>query len=500
MRNRIVAAEEAKNTRRRHHIASVFSTLYASHVNACSPLDSHFDPQRPPPKHCTDKDTSTLHSLIRVDTLDALWLFGLKNEFYSSRRWIETRLEDSLGKGRIAIGALSSRLLGGLLSAFDLSNRPIFLTRAVKLGEYLAAAYHTRTLPESTISLQSTTGTENSNNSSRKTIRLEELGTHQLEFAFIAQHTILPLFSRTSLGALRHVLKNPVDEAVAGYPTEWDVLKNGEPTNHLFSLNSPASRFYEAAFKLHRLTYKRSKWVNSMWSEMANSILHNLAVQSGDLVLLREIDYEAKTRNAGPIQLKNGDKIKMSLHVCGIAGVFGLYAQDVDYSDKEASDFLTLAEGLIASCMGAYRQSEGKLANLWMQVSAGHVSSVPASSLEKDGIDLDANWRIFESLMYMNRLTGDPKYRDFAWELFELFATNFQLPLLKSTSPQVLQSSPPMTTAIRDYTTLEMRFLTNVLKFLFLTFSDADVFPIDSTVWNSEGHPLTRFKPDAALV
>lgn len=497
VRNRIVAEEAAKNTRRREYVASLFGALYASHVNVCSPLEATFDEKHPQPAHCTDEYPQ---SLIRVDTLDALWLFGLKTEFWASRRWVETRLESALGYGTKTLSSLSSRVIGGLLSAFDLSNRPIFLTRAVKLGESIADAYKKdRVLPERHIA----SSIDGSSKNDTTTIGLDEIGKHQLEFAFIAQHTIMTRFAQTALGAMHHVAKNSVDEGVAGFPNKWDVANGGKPLDRLFSLNSGSARFYELLFKLHRLTYKRTKWINGMWKETANSILQHLAVQSSDLIVLRELDLKDGIKKSDAELAKEKEElakksVKMSLHVCGVAGVFGLYAQDVDYSDKEASDFLTLAEGLIATCMQAYRQNNGKLATEFMDIQFGHVTSLP----QGHGFpDLDSNWRIFESLMYMSRLTGDPKYREHSWELFELVAHNFELslPSRKSSAPSSSAASAKAKVG-RNYTTLEARFLTKVLKFLFLTFSDADVFPVETHVWNADGHPLTRFKPDPKLV
>lgn len=472
----------------------MFGVLYAAHVNVCSPLESTFDEKHPQPTHCKDEYPQ---SLIRVDTLDALWLFGLKTEFWASRRWVETRLESALGYGTKTLSSLSSRVIGGLLSAFDLSNRPIFLTRAVKLGEAIAESYKgNRALPEPIIS------SEASKNQTI-VIGLDEIGKHQLEFAFIAQHTIIYRFAQTALGAIHHIIKNPVEEGVSGFPTKWDVANGDKPLDRLFSLNSESARFYELIFKLHRLTYKRTKWINEMWKETANSILHHLAVQSSELIVLRELDFKGNEKKTEAVIAKEKEElakksVKMSLHVCGTAGIFGLYAQDVDYSDKEASDFLTLAEGLIATCMQAYRQNNGKLATDFMDIQYGHVTSLPQT---QGYPNLDSNWRIFESLMYMSRLTGDPKYRDYSWELFELVAHNFELsiPSRKSIIPNT-PASPTQAKVGRNYTTQEARFLTNVLKFLFLTFSDADVFPIETHVWNADGHSLTRFKPDPKLV
>ena len=485
--SRVVAEEEAKNTRRRQYVASLFSTIYASHVNICSPLNGD---QLSVPNHCSDLYP---YSLIRIDTLDALWTFGMKNEFWDSRRWVENRFDPALNLD-VPVSEVSTRIIGGLLSAFDLSNRPIFLTRAVQLAKRLLPAFKS-TFPDSHINLLSgnTKITSKTNNT---VIQLGEIGTTQVEFAFIAHHTNEPKYSATTLDITRHIRKHPVEEGISGFATEWKRDKSGLPLNRLFSLTAGgSSRFYENTYKLHRLFYKRAKWISEMWHETAKSILQRLAVQSGEVVLIKEEDFGASVKD-----LKSKDElartgIRMSIEICGLAGVFGLHAQDIQDSAEESAKFLSLAEGLASVCVEAYRQN---LATNFVLVQSGRVTAVPNSSLGYRNIDAD--YLIFESLMYLSRLTGNPKFRDNAWEIFEVVAQHFQLrvPNIKTqtgASTEFKQTGKEM----RSFSTSEMRFLTKMLKFLFLTFSDSDVFPVAKTVWNGDGHAFATFKPDITL-
>lgn len=70
------------------------------------------------------------HSL--VDSLDTLWIMGLKTEFEEGRDWVRDNLSHTL-VGEVSTFETTTRILGGLISAYDLSDDTIFLK---KVREY----------------------------------------------------------------------------------------------------------------------------------------------------------------------------------------------------------------------------------------------------------------------------------------------------------------------------------------------------------------------------
>lgn len=72
-----------------------------------------------------------------VDALDTLWLMGMRDEFYAARDWVRDSLNHGGTTGFTSLFETTIRDLGGLLSAYDLSDDQAFLTKAVDLGDRL---------------------------------------------------------------------------------------------------------------------------------------------------------------------------------------------------------------------------------------------------------------------------------------------------------------------------------------------------------------------------
>lgn len=78
-----------------------------------------------------------------VDTLDTLWIMGLRNEFDKAVTDV-TQIDFSISEEPILnVFETTIRYLGGFLSAYDLSGYPILLDKAIELGEMLYVAFDT---------------------------------------------------------------------------------------------------------------------------------------------------------------------------------------------------------------------------------------------------------------------------------------------------------------------------------------------------------------------
>ena len=77
------------------------------------------------------------HAVTLVDSLDTLWLMGMKDEFNEARNWCADHLSERLGRvgGGTSVFETTIRTLGGLLGAFDLSQDSLFLELAKQLGD-----------------------------------------------------------------------------------------------------------------------------------------------------------------------------------------------------------------------------------------------------------------------------------------------------------------------------------------------------------------------------
>jgi mannosyl-oligosaccharide alpha-1,2-mannosidase len=95
-----------------------------------------------------------------------------------------------------------------------------------------------------------------------------------------------------------------------------------------------------------------------------------------------------------------------------------------------------------------------------------------------------------ESVFYLWRRTGDPMYREWAWRIFQAFQTNCRAKLGYAGLKDVRHTPPQQDDTMQSF------WLAETLKYLYLTFSDSAVIPLDKFVLNTEAHPI-RITPRA---
>ncbi|TPP60456.1 alpha-1 2-Mannosidase [Fasciola gigantica] len=81
-------------------------------------------------------------ALTMIDSLDTLWIMGLTKEFDDARGWIAANLTFNKNNDHINLFETTIRVLGGLLSAYHLSEDDLFLQKANELGSLLLVAFH----------------------------------------------------------------------------------------------------------------------------------------------------------------------------------------------------------------------------------------------------------------------------------------------------------------------------------------------------------------------
>ncbi|MEQ2309314.1 Endoplasmic reticulum mannosyl-oligosaccharide 1,2-alpha-mannosidase, partial [Ameca splendens] len=80
--------------------------------------------------------------LTLIDSLDTMWILGLKEEFAEARSWVEKEL--SFDKNvDVNLFETTIRILGGLLSCYHLTRDQLFLDKAQELGSRLMPAFKT---------------------------------------------------------------------------------------------------------------------------------------------------------------------------------------------------------------------------------------------------------------------------------------------------------------------------------------------------------------------
>ncbi|OBT90838.1 hypothetical protein VE02_00404 [Pseudogymnoascus sp. 03VT05] len=125
-----------------------------------------------------------------VDSLDTLWIMGLKDEFEEALETVEKIDFTTSPKTSIPVFETTIRYLGGLLAAYDISDAkyPVLLTKATELGEILMSIFdtpnrmpvlHYQWQPQSASERHRAAGNSN----------FAELGSLTMEFTRLAQLT-----------------------------------------------------------------------------------------------------------------------------------------------------------------------------------------------------------------------------------------------------------------------------------------------------------------------
>ena len=94
-----------------------------------------------------------------------------------------------------------------------------------------------------------------------------------------------------------------------------------------------------------------------------------------------------------------------------------------------------------------------------------------------------------ESLLYMWRITGEVKYRDWGWDMFQAFVEHTALD--DGTGYTSIGNVNQVPTPKRD--NMESFWLAETLKYFYLLFGEDDVLPLDQIVFNTEAHPFPKF-------
>jgi len=95
-----------------------------------------------------------------------------------------------------------------------------------------------------------------------------------------------------------------------------------------------------------------------------------------------------------------------------------------------------------------------------------------------------------ESLFIAYRLTGDNRYREYGWKIFQSIEKYCRLE--SGGYASILNVDDIHSEKIDK---METFFMSETLKYLYLLFSDASILPLDKFVFNTEAHPLPIFTP-----
>jgi mannosyl-oligosaccharide alpha-1,2-mannosidase len=361
------------------------------------------------------------------------------------------------------------RVLGGLLAAYDLTKDDMFKEKAQQLGERLLPAFSSPLgLPLSSIQLKS--GHASAVGWTGGQLILAEIGTLQMEFAYLSKITGKKIYANKAL----HVFEvmNTKTKPHGLYPIYVDPNSGNMSPSSTVSLGAMGDSFYEYLLKVWLLTNKTQPLLKDMYYETTRHVIDKMVAKSPSLGLTYVGEYQG-----------NHLVPRMDHLACFAAGMFGLSGVHSE-DPKIAKQHIEIGEGIAETCYRMYSAQPSGISPEACSFAAGQ-------ELRPDR----ARYYILrpealEAQFVMYRITHDPKYQDRAWEMFQAIEKHCRVEngYVGLADPTV--ADPPKDDHQQSF------FLAETLKYLYLIFSPDDVVPLDKFVFNTEAHPLSLFQLD----
>ncbi|KAI9460740.1 seven-hairpin glycosidase [Russula earlei] len=429
-------------------------------------------------------------SLSYIESLDTLWLMGLYEEFDSALA-VVANVSFTLPPNRYApFFETVIRYLGGLLSAYALSQDPILLTRADDLGTALLPVFGTPSgLP--TFSVNTVSGKVATGWIGPAALWSEAL-TCQLEFKYLAHLTGRTKYYTAVEKAMDVMYKANLSSSSDLFPTMWST-ETGLPTSTSVSVGAFADSAYEYMLKQWLLSGGKDTKARDLYLRSANAILDRLTYITPTRNLLYVTD--ASVNSSGELSPTH-----VFEHLtCFLPGVLALGAATLPDVPRT---HLWAAKGLAHTCWILYADSpiglspdevimhpesadEPRWDGLWAKQPRAPVDNEKAREYTPNKSAYLLRPETVESFYLLWRTTGDVMWRERGWTVFKALvnATRVEDGGFASIGNAYLVGSPKLDQ-------MPSWFLAETLKYLFLLFTDDDLVPLDQWVFNTEAHPL----------
>eukprot|EP00568_Trieres_chinensis_P005159 CAMPEP_0183300398 /NCGR_PEP_ID=MMETSP0160_2-20130417/6841_1 /TAXON_ID=2839 ORGANISM="Odontella Sinensis, Strain Grunow 1884" /NCGR_SAMPLE_ID=MMETSP0160_2 /ASSEMBLY_ACC=CAM_ASM_000250 /LENGTH=744 /DNA_ID=CAMNT_0025462807 /DNA_START=48 /DNA_END=2282 /DNA_ORIENTATION=- len=407
-----------------------------------------------------------------VDSLDTLWLMGMKDEFYEARDWVRDHL-DHTHVGGVSVFETTIRSLGGLLSAYDWSGDSAFLEKADDLGSRLVKAFDSPSgVPYGHIELNR--GTASNFGWAGGNAILSEIGTLQVEFRYLAKATGKRHYATKSERAFEQLKSIEPDDGL--YPL---YVKNGGPkpsfSNAKISFGAMGDSLYEYMLKV---------WLQGGRTESMYRDMYDKSIQGMHDELLQKSSPNGLTYIADKVNGRLDHK--MDHLVCFMGGLMalGAYTDPLGFESERAQRDLKTAKELTYTCYQMYARTKTGISPEFVAFAKRDRDFSPGSNAPYYILRPET----VESFFILNKLTGDPIYREWGWEVFQSIErycrTEVAYGGLHNVDDAVGKPEDRM----------ESFFLAETIKYLYLLFDpDTEVDVLNKHVFNTEAHPMRIF-------
>ncbi|KAK0275228.1 hypothetical protein LTR35_011276 [Friedmanniomyces endolithicus] len=440
-----------------------------------------------------------------VDAIDTAIIMNLTDVVAQQLAFIQKIDFTTTTYGPVEIFDVSIRYLGGLISAYDLLKSGQFfnaypqnqiealLSQAVSLADKIAFGFNTPTgLSSANVNFTSNqpvfaTYTIAATNVTYNSTNTASTGTYILDWSRLSDLTGNQTYRQLAERAENYLI-NPSPAPV--YPglvgTQFDI-DTGRMLTFDGGFEAGVDSFLEYLLKSYQYqatattTQYKDFWLQAAQSAREYIALHPYGFP--DLTFLSQLDVN------GTIALTQDD------FTCFAGGNFLLGAKLLDMPD-----LLDLGLAVTDGCHQTYNTTLTGLGPIqWRWYNASNLAYDPRDDIDAPERKLAAKYGYFipngeegwasrpeptESLFYAYRITGDSRWAEYAWQNFLAINETARNANGFATVNNVNEPfGGSMTNALDSF------FFAEVMKYLYLIFSDPSLIHLAEWVFNTEAHP-----------
>ncbi|KAF2196464.1 class I alpha-mannosidase [Delitschia confertaspora ATCC 74209] len=453
-----------------------------------------------------------------VDSLDTLWIMGLKDDFYQA---VEAVAQIDFGKSdsyAISVFETTIRYLGGLLSAYDLSGEKVLLEKAIQLGEMLYRSFDNPShMPLDRLPIEAAkTG---SGFVAESSISFAAVGSLTMEFVRLAQITQENKYYDAVARITTWLDHSQSNTTLPGmFPIWMDTYYMNMSTDRSYTLGAMADSSYEYFPKTFALLGGLEPVYEKLYKDSA-------VVIDKHMLFRPMLPDNADILYSGDLRVRKHNTVVLDPEfqhlTCFIGGYFALAGKL--FSNPHHVD---LGRKLTDGCIYAYAaMPTGIMPEIFDVVACEERANCPwnqplyeeevlkraSSKYNNDAQAAISELKLplgftalrdkryllrpeaIESVFLLYRITGEAAYMDHAWDMF--------------TSIRKYSSTPFGNGQVNDITDtqvtegwggggvedkMESFWLAETLKYFYLIFSRTDMVSLDEWVFNTEAHPFRR--------
>lgn len=372
------------------------------------------------------KTTFSGWSAQLVDALDSLWIMDLKDDFRQAVREVAKINWSKYDGSRINVFEVTIRYLGGLLSAYDLSQEEVLLKKAIELGDALYMAFDTpNRLPTHWLQYEQAKQGETRGDVS---ISGAAGGSLCLEFTRLSQITGNAKYYDATERVKKFFYEHQNTTKVPGlWP--WDInFRDGKIDNTFFTFGAGADSQYEYLPKMHAI-------LGGLDPEYVDMTVAALDAGKEHLLFKPMTPKDDQVLMSGNMEASAPERdstASMQHLTCFVGGMYALAGRLLG-----RKDYVDLAARLTAGCVWAYDSFPTNI----MPETSEHVKcedlDAPCAYAE-EAFEASGGSRVLpggflrvrdarymlrpeaiESVFYMWRVTGDKVWREAAWRMWE---------------------------------------------------------------------------------